>query len=176
MVFLLVFAAFPPELYMPDLDFWSADRRFGLKIPEEQMALLLARCIQSKPNETGGILVGFYTTAHDCAVVTTVSKPPSDSHSGRAYFVRGIRGLQRWVDYLWRKRRHYYLGEWHFHPHRAPIPSATDSQQMRKIAKAAAYQCPEPILVIVGGNPPEEWAVKAYVFPRCEGLIELMKG
>ena len=64
---------------MPDLEFWSPDRQFGLKIPEEKIALLLAMCAQSTPHETGGILIGFYTTARDCAVVTAISRAPSDS-------------------------------------------------------------------------------------------------
>lgn len=159
---------------MPDFEFWSTDRKFGLKIPEEKMALLIAMCIRAKPHETGGIIIGFYTNAHDCALVTTISRAPSDSHSGRAYFVRGVRGLQRWVDYLWRWKHSYYLGEWHFHPDGPPIPSSTDSRQMKKIANAADYQCPEPILVIISGDPPEEWAVRAYVFPRGKNRIELI--
>jgi integrative and conjugative element protein (TIGR02256 family) len=172
-MFLLAFAALLPRLRMPNVEFWSVDRTFGLHIPEEKITLLLEKCRQSKPDETGGILIGFYTSAHDCAVVTTISKAPPDSQSGRAYFVRGLRGLQRLVDSLWHRKHYYYLGEWHFHPNGPAIPSSIDSRQMKKIANAAGYQCPEPILVIIGGNPPEEWAVKAYVYPRGKNLIEL---
>jgi integrative and conjugative element protein (TIGR02256 family) len=160
---------------MPELEFWAADRKFGLKIPEKEVSRALTMCTQSKPHETGGILIGFYTTAYDCAVVTAVSRAPSDSQHGRMHFIRGVRGLQRWVDYLWRRRHHYYLGEWHFHPEGSPYPSPTDVGQMRTIAKGTAYQCPEPILVIVGGRPPERWQVRAYVFPKGKGPIELMR-
>jgi hypothetical protein len=46
---------------------------------------------------------------------------------------------------------------------------------MRSIAEAADYQCPEPILVIIGGCPPKRWAMKAYVFPKGSGGIELLR-
>ena len=130
---LLAFAVSPQRLGIPDLEFWSPDRQFGLKIPEEKIALLLAVCAQSTPHETGGILIGFYTTARDCAVVTAISRAPSDSQRGKAYFVRGVRGLQRWINYLWRRKHHYYLGEWHFHPGGLPSSSPTDVTQMKNI-------------------------------------------
>lgn len=159
---------------MPDLELWSRDRKFGLILPETHVSLLLALCAQSTPHETGGILAGFYTTAHDCAVVTAVSRAPSDSRHGRTFFLRGVRGLQRWIDYLWRRKHQYYLGEWHFHPGGPPRPSCTDTEQMKQFAASPDYQCPEPILVIIGGTPPETWTVGAYVFPRDQGIVELL--
>jgi len=160
---------------MADFEFWSTDRKYGLRIPEKEIAHILELCAQSKPYETGGILIGCYTTAHDCALVTAVSRAPSDSKRGRTHFVRGVRGLQRWIDYLWRRKHSYYLGEWHFHPGGLSHPSRTDAVQMRSIAEAADYQCPEPILVIIGGCPPERWAMKAYVFPKESDGIELLR-
>jgi integrative and conjugative element protein (TIGR02256 family) len=160
---------------MPDLEFWSIDRKFGLILQEMHVSLLLALCAQSKPHETGGILAGFYTTAHDCAVVTAVSRAPSDSRHGKTHFFRGVRGLQRWIDYLWRRKHHYYLGEWHFHPGGPPRPSFTDTEQMKKFAASSDYQCPEPILVIIGGTPPETWTVGTYVFQMDQGVVELLR-
>jgi integrative and conjugative element protein (TIGR02256 family) len=160
---------------MPDLEFWSLDRKFGLILPETNVSLLLELCAQSKPNETGGILVGYYTTAHDCAVVTAVSRAPSDSRHGRTHFFRGVRGLQRWIDYLWSRKHRYYLGEWHFHPGGSPHPSVTDTEQMKMFAASPDYQCPEPILVIIGGTPLEKWTVGAHVFPKGQSVVELLR-
>lgn len=122
-------------------------------------------CRRSAPEETGGILVGFYTGALDCAVVTGASERPPDSESGRTWFVRGTVGLQRWLDRLWRRsRRRYYLGEWHFHPGGDPEPSLTDAKQMGEIAGNASYRCPEPVLLLVGGSASDPSDVKVYVF------------
>jgi hypothetical protein len=45
---------------------------------------------------------------------------------------------------------------------------------MKDIAKAPHYFWPEPILVIIGGSPPEQCTVKAYVFPKGERPIALV--
>jgi len=159
---------------MTELEFWSTDKRFGLKVPRMEVKEALRLCERSVPNETGGILLGRYSAAHDCAVVMAVTGAPADSHSGRTWFIRGVRGLQRTVDHLWGRQRGYYLGEWHFHPGGAPKPSPTDVQQMREIAGSEQYHCPEPVLLIIGGEPKGKWSAGAYVFPRASPYIELL--
>lgn len=158
---------------MKSLEFWSGDSRFGLKLSEQSVAELLRLCESASPRETGGILLGHYSTAHDCALVTAVTDAPADSKSGRTWFIRGVRGLQRKLDALWRRQRDYYLGEWHFHPGGAPCPSQTDSDQMQEIAEAEQYHCPEPVLLIIGGSPPLEWSARTFVFRREEKRSEM---
>ena len=34
---------------------------------------------------------------------------------------------------------------------------------MRSIAFAGSYHCPEPVLLILGGNPPQEFTLESYV-------------
>ena len=91
---------------------------------------------------------------------------PPDSRAGPTWFHRGTAGLQRLVGRAWRDRGEYYLGEWHHHPGAAPTPSLTDVTQMRAIATDPARACPEPILVIVGGDPADAWAISAGVYLR----------
>jgi len=153
-------------------EFRSDDRRFGLKLAHEHVAEVLALCGKADGEETGGILVGHYTTAHDCAVVTAVSAAPVDSRRGRAAFSRGTAGLQAWLVDLWQGVRHYYLGEWHYHPKGAPIPSDTDVRQMRDIALSRSYRCPEPVLFIVGGEFPT-FSAGVFVFPCRQGRVDL---
>jgi len=160
---------------MRPLEFWSKDSHFGLRIEGEQIAAILRSCRQSAPKETGGILLGHYSKSLDCAVVTHISHAPSDSKSGRTWFVRGVRGLQRMVDRLWQRDHTYYLGEWHFHPYGAPRPSQTDADQMREIASSSQYHCPEPILLIIGGDPSSQWSPGAYVFPRSRLYVEMFR-
>lgn len=159
---------------MADLELWASDRRFGLKIPDAVVQHMLKQCQRAYPFETGGIFVGYYSDTCDCAVVTAASKAPRDSRSGRTWFERGVQGMQRWLDRLWQKHRHYYLGEWHFHPGAAPQPSPTDRDQMQRIAASHQYHCPEPVLLIIGGNPPHHWTSAAYVFVRHARPISLL--
>jgi integrative and conjugative element protein (TIGR02256 family) len=157
-----------------DVEFWSKDRRFGLWVGAEQMSRVLQMCGQSVFHETGGILIGHYTESYDLAIVTGISGPPSDSLRGRTWFVRGISGLQQRLGRLWHKNR-YYIGEWHYHPDNSAKPSGTDILQMQEISKSVTFSCPEPVLLLIGGNPPEHWEARAYVFPRENAYIELIQ-
>ncbi|MFT3767498.1 MAG: Mov34/MPN/PAD-1 family protein [Minicystis sp.] len=126
--------------------------------------------------ETGGILAGDYNEALDCARVVKVSAPPRDSRAGAWSFERGIDGLGDWLATLWRgRRRMYYLGEWHYHPHASPEASAQDRAQMVAVAREKAYACPEPLLVILGGDADRGWELRVYVFPVHEGCISLRR-
>lgn len=157
------------------LEFWSEDEKFGLRLDYDRVTDILRLCQAASPNETGGILLGRYNHEHDCAVVTNVRSAPSDSKSGRTWFIRGVRGLQRLVDRFWQRERIYYLGEWHFHPFGSPCPSPTDANQMREIALSPQYHCPEPVLLIIGGNPVRDWSAVAYVFPRDQQYVEMFR-
>src|ERR1051325_3106003 len=110
---------------MSELEFWSEDGRFGLKVMPAEVKKILQLCKRSHPHETGGILLGRYSDDHNCALVTAATSAPADSRSGRTWFVRGVRGLQRTIDRLWTRQHEYYLGEWHFHPGGVPDPSQT---------------------------------------------------
>ena len=98
-----------------------------------------------------------------------------DSRSGRTWFVRGIRGLQKTIDRLWTRQHEYYLGEWHFHPGGAPDPSQTDIEQVQEIAYSEQYHCPEPVLLIIGGEPSGKWSARSFVFPRHRAYTELLE-
>lgn len=158
---------------MDDLEWWTGDRRFGLRLPEGVLKHVLDECERSNDLETGGIVVGYYSPDLHCAVVTDISGAPCDSRRTRSSFFRGLKGLQRWVDRLWkRKHRHYYLGEWHFHPSGSPSPSATDSKQIAEIAASEMYHCPEPLLLIIGGNPATGFRGAAYVYIEEEKSLQ----
>lgn len=159
---------------MCDMEFWSADRRFGLDLGEEQRLQLISICEATGGRETGGILVGYYTKTLDCAIVTAISGAPADSESRRTSFERGVHGLQRWLNDLWRRTGHYYLGEWHYHPGAPAEPSWIDIQQMEMIAQSQRYRCPEPILLIIGGDLATRWDTRIFVFPRGKEELELV--
>lgn len=154
---------------MSETRYASDDGRFQVSVPSEQMVQMLSYCQVAQGKETGGVLAGYYLPPYDCAVVTEVSGPPADSRASRTRFQRGVRGLKQWLASLWNHSpRRYYLGEWHFHPYAAPHPSGDDCSQMREIAASPEYHCPEPLLMIVGGDPQGEWQLSAHVFVQSE--------
>jgi integrative and conjugative element protein (TIGR02256 family) len=148
------------------MEFQSDDKRYGLKLDSNNIARMISLCSAAIPNETGGIIVGFYSFSHDYGIVTGISSPPTDSRNGRIWFQRGLSGLQSWLERLWGTKRHYYIGEWHFHPFAEPNPSKTDINQLEQISSSKSYRCPEPVLIIIGGDPSKInlCAINVYVF------------
>lgn len=132
--------------------FVAENHAVAVMITEAIRTKLLEHCKKADQLETGGILIGHYTPLGDQAIITEVSGPPRDSIASRWSFIRGLRGLQQLVDRAW-QRRDYYIGEWHFHPYARPSPSDRDRRQIIAFSEDRAYRCPEPILLVVGGDP-----------------------
>jgi integrative and conjugative element protein (TIGR02256 family) len=152
----------------------SNDLRFGVQLEEGHMARLIQFCVDAGSKETGGILLGRYSANRDNALVTGVLGPPPDSKSGANWFLRGVTGLQETVGRAWNYRREYYVGEWHFHPENAATASRTDMTQMREISVVPAWKCPEPVLLIIGGDPKSNWSISAYVVAKGDKIAELL--
>ena len=150
----------------------SEDKRYGVVLKATHIQKMLDECKKNLPNETGGILIGRYNEKHNLALISKIIPSPSDSTAGRTWFHRGVNGIKSRLKKLW-KENYYYLGEWHFHPYSSPKPSSTDISQIKKISKDKKYYCPEPILIIVGGNPKHNYSTLAYVFSSIDGKIKL---
>jgi integrative and conjugative element protein (TIGR02256 family) len=149
------------------LEYGSEEAIFVLKIRPEVAAELLNQAAGAYPHETGGVLVGHYDDSHHEAIVEMLAPKPSDSTERRSAFVRGTKKLKDFLSSLWRftTPRLHYIGEWHTHPDGVPEPSSTDRDSMWAIATDEREMCPEPILVILGGNFREHVLVGAFVFP-----------
>lgn len=173
------FARLPDAPPAAPLEFWSADGRNGMSVGAACVGEILRTCADAGRRETGGILVGSYRSvggsALDCAVVSDASGPPEDSRAGTTWFERGVRGLQRLLDDRWR-RGNFYLGEWHFHPFAGTTPSRQDLESLAGIASNPQYRCPEPVVLIVGGDPSGAWRSSAFVFLGERGLVSLHRG
>jgi integrative and conjugative element protein (TIGR02256 family) len=158
-----------------DSHFATSGGKFHLHLTGAALTRMIQVCRESKGNEVGGILVGFYTEDHTTAIVTNVSTPSDDSKAGRTWYLRGVRRLRSWLRLLWQQNvRQYYLGEWHSHPGGSPVPSKQDIDQMIQIAVDENYQCREPILAIIGGGVRAKSKMKAYVFPQGRRYLEFM--
>jgi len=127
-------------------------------------------CRSARRNETGGIIVGGYSADLSSAIVDKILGPPSDSRSGFSWFVKGVKET---LDNLWQNQQQFYLGEWHYHPYAAPNPSPRDLQQMHEVAHHPDFACPEPIMLIAGGDPRRTMHFRAFVFPGGR-MVELL--
>jgi len=85
--------------------------------------------------------------------------------------VRGVKGLETLLKRFWSKNE-YYLGEWHYHPNASASPSMQDISQMKEISRSIHYQCPEPVLLIIGGDY-NEYEIRVFVSVKNYKLIKL---
>lgn len=159
---------------MNDMHFSSEDNRYQLVLRKHAQKTILDECIKSGRNETGGVLVGYYSDELDQAIVTQVSTKPDDSKSSGFTFVRGIEGLLNFFKNLWPYRR-YYLGEWHFHPFAEPDPSGDDFEAIKEIKANPSYDCKIPLLLILGGNPNKEYRIRSFACGEDSKITELQK-
>lgn len=156
------------------IHFRSTCGKFGISFQRVLLSKMLKECWNAGHYETGGILFGKYNDDLNDANIIGFSTAPSDSKSGRFSFQRGIAGLQKMLLSLWQKAdREYYLGEWHFHPFSSSMASSTDKQQMFAHANDSKLQCPEPIMIIIGGDPSRAWNVNIAVYTR-DGVVHTL--
>lgn len=153
--------------------FYHDSLPYCVTFEESSIQQMLQLCQEKKPLETGGILIGLYSEDRTTANIRNISGPPQGSRHGRRSFYRGAKNLASWLSELWTSTGEFYLGEWHFHPASWPIPSPTDIEQMKCIAKDAKYHCPEPILFIVGGDPDKQWYSSCHIFPNGNSILKL---
>lgn len=157
---------------MGKLIYVSDNREYAVEIDSNVLNDIFLECKKSSDYETGGILIGNYSDDMRNAVIRSISKAPIDSRSGKASFKRGIKGLIDILNKKWDESGEYYLGEWHFHPNNSSQPSGTDVRQMKELSRNKRLKCPEPVLLIIGGNNMLGWDTSLHVFQN-NTVIEL---
>jgi integrative and conjugative element protein (TIGR02256 family) len=149
----------------------SENNQYHVSLSNKSLDEILKHIKKSRTKETGGILIGAYNDDHSTAVVKTITGAPPDSKHGATWFERGLKGLQKLINSLW-STGEYYLGEWHFHPNASPSPSFQDITQMKIISESIAYRCPEPVLLIIGGDY-INYSIRVFLSIRENNFIEL---
>jgi proteasome lid subunit RPN8/RPN11 len=121
------------------------------------------RCRKEHPCETGGILAG--TDRLDGpALVVNARDPPRDSIHEPTRFLRGTDKVEEWLKDARESIGIDYLGEWHYHPGASPDLSRDDRTAMNDIANDDGYDCPHPLLFIVGQDGEGQFTINAYLF------------
>jgi hypothetical protein len=105
------------------------------------------------PNETGGVLLGYYDFNINAVTVVACLPAPTDSKASPASFERGIAGLADAVQQASTRTAGMvgYIGEWHSHPpgHSAS-PSRDDIEQLVHLTLGMAEDGLPAIQLIVG--------------------------
>ena len=143
-----------------------------VELPLSVITCLFDTCKKSRKKETGGILIGCYSSDLSKAHVHIATTPPKGSIQTSNTFYRSNTGLQNVLNRSWTEDK-YYIGEWHYHPRAAATPSHVDIAQMIQLSNNTDLKCPEPILIIVGGNA-QKMYFGVYLF-KNNALFSLKK-
>lgn len=160
------------RMSIKDVTFSSEGTLYTVVLSTSTIEKMVSECIKAGVNETGGILIGSYSDDSLTAMIVEATTRPADSLAGRTTFQRGVKGLRSLLHTRWKKGL-YYVGEWHFHPGGSSEPSGDDFRSMTSIAANPDYQCLEPVMIILGGDPAGSYSLSASVFPRGYAPIRL---
>ncbi len=133
--------------------------------------ILSIQTTYSFKKEIGGILVGIYDAEFRGMRITDISYPFAGDQQLRFHFFRKRDGHQELMDQLWEKSNHTkaYLGEWHTHDQRIPVPSRTDHDTWKRISKSN-NNFDECYFMIIGRTEFIIWAVSG------SGIAEVYRG
>lgn len=105
------------------------------------------------PNETGGVLLGYYDFNINAVVVVCGLPSPPDSKSTPGMFERGVDGLAEAVNDATERTAGIvgYVGEWHSHPlNHSAMPSGHDFIQLFHLAFGMADDGLPALQLIIG--------------------------
>ena len=153
---------------------WHSEcKKYTVYISEPCLFKMTEMAQEHYPNEVGTPLVGCYSDDGFKASVLDLAPLSPDSKGRRTSFYRGTVGLRKFFTKLrqtFSDKRHY-VGEWHSHPDGAPTPSGTDDRNQLDITMDTKTNCPECILIILGG--PNFNEVGVFVYSRKQGKVIL---
>ena len=107
------------------------------------------------PNETGGVLIGYFDVPWKTVYVVDALSAPRDSVEHKEAFVRGYAGLREELAVIGARSGGQvgYVGEWHSHPDGAGVgPSPDDAVLLATIAAEMRVDGWPGVMMIVGGD------------------------
>jgi proteasome lid subunit RPN8/RPN11 len=157
---------------------WRSNcEKYTVLIAESCLLKMTEMAQEHYPNEVGTSLVGCYSNDGFEASVLDLAPLSPDSEGWLTSFYRGTTGLRKFFKKLRQtfSGKRYYVGEWHSHPDAVPIPSGTDDRNQLAIAKDTKTNCPECILIIIGGRFPDFNEIGVFVYSRKRGKVTLFQ-
>lgn len=127
---------------------------------------MLEEARRTFPDETGGVLLGYWVKPrYEVVVVRAVGPGPGALHSPYGYTPDHVyHEVEVAAEYMASDRKHAYLGDWHSHPRSAAYLSPKDLRTLRRIAKAPEARAPNPVMLVMSGS--EEWGVAGWFLER----------
>lgn len=116
------------------------------------------RQLNLRDTEAGGILIGRILLEDENYIIDDVSEPVSTDIRKRTRFIRKPEGHQEYFNSVWVKEEGscFYLGEWHTHPQKIPIPSKTDRKEWNRLLNIE-FESDSLFFIIIGTDELKVW-------------------
>ena len=133
-------------------------------ISKTALTFMVKEFIRNVPNETGGVLMGYWLAGSEGAVITQVVGPGPNAKHREFGFVPDASYQESEIARIYEEsaRLHTYLGDWHTHPDSTTRLSRTDRCTLIKIARHVDARVPDPLMAIVGESDPLKLQIWQY--------------
>lgn len=145
------------------MTFENSNKKVSLVIEDKLLNKLSCIAIENFPNESGGLLVGNYSSDFRTLYIKDFITPKIQKKSF-FYYRRSVSDLSGFLKKLYEEKSEYYIGEWHSHPNGNSMYSSTDLQAMISIAQSESVNIENPILLILGIKKAELEEFSIYVY------------
>ena len=105
-----------------------------------------------KSNEAGGVLLGYVVDETKCIRITKISVPSRYDKSSPNSFTRDCDTTQKIIDEEFNESegKIIYLGEWHTHYEKKPVPSGVDISMIKRLYNVGTFNYNLLLLLIKG--------------------------
>lgn len=123
-------------------------------IPDSVISLLREFEQVGDKDEAGGILLGkvAYREEQVTIALTDISTPSKVDFRSRFKFIRKKEPAQKLINQQWEMSKGLinYVGEWHTHPEKNPIPSTYDKKMIKRTNNGVKSDLDFTLMLIVG--------------------------
>ncbi len=105
-------------------------------------------------NESGGVLLGKKELNNDTYVISNITVPSIYDYSSKTSFIRNKDYTQQQINEIWEASNGIvnYIGEWHTHSVKDPIPSTTDNSLINQLYKDKTNVFQHFFMIILGNT------------------------
>jgi integrative and conjugative element protein (TIGR02256 family) len=124
-------------------------------IPSRILQTLHSEANRLFPDETGGVLIGYWADDINVVVTAGVGPGPAAIHGRYSYEHDHVwEAAQIALDYERSGRSHVYIGDWHTHPEAVSGRlSRTDRRSLRSVLGSREARLSRALMVVLFGRP-----------------------
>lgn len=131
-------------------------------IYQRVLNLIKDEAFSKLPNETGGILMGYWSDPYREVVITNATGPGPQAEHASGYYKPDNKWQHGEAIKIFEKLSVEYLGDWHSHTYPSAFLSRDDIRTLKIIARYKQSQVPYPLMLIL--HDVDQWDLTIWKF------------